>query len=1153
MQHVNSRFRRINNYNYIDHEFDEFIFGSDSTRKNLEKLKQRMTQKSKSHAQYLRRKHQKDRKLTQDRQNSRDMKIARFEASVGAIDSRHGVEMISRPVTSIAERLGYADEHDTSDATIRETTWDLSRMIERPTLVGTFDWGQGMSRLANFAVPGDLLNVSLIKIPFQSFQYWRGDLVLRLQVAGSPLLQGVLAMTFIPLVTTAEANQLSTGDLATLTLNPTVYLYANVNTMAELRIPFNSPFSYLNTDYILSNTGPLRDALEGSLGKVLIYPLLPFQTSGSVASISCSLFTIFENNNFKVPRNSRGITAKLARAESLVTSALGSLADIGGSLASTAVNTMATSVKDTITQFTKNSKTEVEDHANSAAMPLNFIGDVLDVAGDALGSALSFFGLDNPTIPTESGRHIVKSNGSMNYAQGPEYVEKLQIAPASLALTTAETFGSITDEMNLSYLCSRYSYFGSFNVSATQVPGTIVFSCPLSPFPTVRPNSVSVSYGSFIQQNVSFPLLSYLGIPFRFWTGGLRIKMIVSASMMHTTKLFCAFNYGEYTGGTTTLLDVTSQYGAAIEVSQGSNEFELSIPYVATTPYLNVFDGNVNASNSMGTFNVVVMNQLVAPASVVSQIQFALFIAGGEDFSYEMLGSRGQLIPTDNTTIVGRAKPYVNRAEDVCTDVSKENVLVNAPIAFAESGVDTSAPTNIATTVTDIAEHADDEEIAPPQIEATVDNHFGLSNFSIREYLKRYQLCNQVSMTQLVGSSWGYSFSPSDLFVRPIVGPYAAFGKMATGLTSSIMGWASGMYRQFKGGLRFKIVITAPSAGILPSYSYAVFLPGGTRALGNTAEDIFLDLLQHSPPTSQGVATGGASLTTSQAMSSRCTVLNGVISNILEFEIPYSSRLLSTLVGTTDPVAGESFPLGRINVYTTSFAKDAPTCTIYCSFADETRFGTLYKIPNVWVGSAYAGTTQRNSAFAFYAAPSMTWAMAEGSTAPKPTQPIDIPRVGTVPVDQFDLSHYIDPVFVAKAESGIEDTMSNLSLSEKSTVNDKVSGEMRISSNGPELIQRREGRAPPPSHLRVYTRRRRPPVLNHDTVLPALKRKINTFVSRNPGCSMNDLERFLTSWARYNRVPQHYLASYKGLLQHVNIRGGRLYPRQLQVKRGIRF
>ena len=1118
MQHAGSRYRRINNHNFIDHEFDEFIFGSDCTRKQQERKTRRDKEKTKSHSAYLQRKHRNAKKTNQRRQAARDFKIAAFESSVGAIDSRHGVEMISRPVTSIAERLGYADEHDMSDATIRETTWDLSRMIERPTLVGTFDWGQGMSRVANFAVPGDLLNVSLIKIPFQSFQYWRGDLVLRLQVAGSPLLQGVLGMTFLPLVSSAEADQLSTGDLATLTLNPTVYLYANVNTMAELRIPFNSPFSYLNTDYILSNQGPLRDALEGSLGKVIIYPLLPFQTSGSVASISCSLFTIFENNNFKIPRNSKAITS-IARAESFVTSALGSLADIGGSLASTAVNSMATGVKDTIMQFTKNSKTEVEDHANSAAMPLNFIGDVLDVAGDALGSALSFFGLDNPTIPTESGRHIVKANGSMNYAQGPEYIEKLQIAPASLSLTTAETFASITDEMNMSYLCSRYSYFGSFSVTNTQAPGTIVFSCPLSPFPTLRANTSTVSYGSFIQQSVSFPLLSYLGIPFRFWTGGLRIKMIVSASMMHTTKLFCAFNYGEYTPGTTTLLDVTSQYGAAIEISQGSNEFELSIPYVATTPYLNVFDGDVNATNTMGTFNVVVMNQLVAPSSVVSQIQIALFIAGGEDFSYEMLGSRGQLIPTSNTTVVSRSKPFVNRAEDRCSDVSRETMTTLPGVAFAESGVDTSAPTNIATTVTDIAEHADDEEIAPPQIEATVDNHFGLSNFSLREYLKRYQLCSQNAMTALVSPSWGYSFSPADLFSRPLVGNYATFGKMASGPTTSILGWASGVFRQYKGGLRFKVVITAPSAGTIPAYSYAVFLPGGTRLQGNTPEDLALDLLQYSPPTIPGVATAGATpLTTSQAMSSRCTVLNGFVSNVLEFEIPYSSRLLSVLIG--GPEAVEAFPLGRINVYTTSFAKEAPNCTVYCSFADESRFGTLYRIPNVWVGSAYVGSSQRNSAFAYYSAPSLTWAMAEGS---------------------------------------VENMMSNLSLNENKTavkqdsVKKEMNAESLITSNGLELNSRQGGRAPPPSHLRVYTRRRRPFELNHDTVLPALRRKINTFVSRNPGCSMNDLERFLTSWARYNRVPQHYLASYKGLLQHINMRGGRLYPRQLQVKRGIRF
>lgn len=1024
--------------------------------------------------------------------------FAYAESAVESIDGRQGVDMVSRPITSIAERLGYTDEHDMSDATIKEMAWDLTRMIERPTLVSTFGWNTGSSHIWNYSIPGDMLSIELVKVPFRNFQYWRGDVILRLQVAGSPLLQGILAMTFVPLITRSEGEDML-FDVSSMTINPTVYLYANTNTMAELRIPYNHVQSYLPTDFVFNEA--LGDIPDYSMGRVLIWVLEPLIAVGGVGEITCSLFSIMENNQFKVPRNS----ASIARAESFITSALDAIQDIGGSLAKPVMQAVATTVKDTITSFNKNSMQEVEDHATSSAMPLNFIGDVLDTAGDMLGGVLSFMGLDNPTIPVEKGRQIIKANGSMNYAQGPEHIEKLQVVPASMSLVTAETFGSLADEMDLTYLTNRYSYFGSFTVTTSQTSGTLVFSVPLSPFPTLI-NKVggptTVTLGQIVQQTVHFPLLSYLAQPFRYWTGGLRYKMLVSASMMQTCKLFCAFNYGLLVAPTTSLVTSASQYGSAIEITQGSNEFEFTVPYIASTPYKDVFNGIISDDNTMGTLNIYVMNSLIGPSSVAPQISIAMFIAGGEDFSYEMIGGNLNLVPTYiGTSGITRVETE-NMATRAIIDDSSKSLFV----ARAESAIDAAAPTNLAPTVTDMAEHEDQEEVAPPQLETSVDNHFGITHISVREYLKRYQCVLSTEMTSLYDGNFGFAINPTD---------FISLAKLATvgALTlpsgaSGILAWASGMFRQFRGSLRWKIAIDygASDVPVIPASSfssaYAVFVPGNNS--GTPVAEL-LELVSNSYPGNGLILDTTGSFYLSSFTSSKCTVLNGRVSNVLEFETPYSSRYLSLLTHPgllTYPTKPYFDGMGRVLVYTRDSRGRPPRMTVYLAFGDETRFGSLYNIPKCFVSAAYTdplGSAAINVGYAQYPAPAV--------------------------FREFN---------IARAESFVQQ--------QGDMVGDNGEVELKNIQQQTKVAKSTPANS---SSLRHFTR-------NYKTITPrnvdqTMSWKIDNFVRKHPGCQVSEVEKYLFNWGRLNGVPRPVFENWSRNARGVNYRAGCLYPKQAQI------
>lgn len=997
-------------------------------------------------------------------------------SSMGTVDIRQGIQLTSREITSVAERPMYSGDHDMSDATIKELPWDLSRIVERPTLVTAMQWTSDQSSVLYFgSVPASVLPIKIARIPFETFQYWRGDVTLRLQVAGSPIVQGILAMTFVPLVNQLEMNSIS-WDFSSLSINPTVYLYANTNTHAELRIPYNHFQSYLDTNF---PQDPLSVSRAQNLGYVQIYVLEPLLTVGSVTSVTISLFSIFENNQFKVPRISSAISA-IGRAESgILHSALSSLTEAGSNILAPAIEEIGTHVKSLISKKSKGDPLTLIAQVASKALPSNFIGDALDVAGGMLEGAMGFLGLDNPTLPTELGRTIVKSNGSMNYAIGPEHIEKLSVLPSAMSLVTPETFATVTDEMDVNYLYRRYSYVGRFEVDAGLRSGTVVWSAPLSPFPTFLNDEEGhsiLTYGTIAQRNVWFPLISYLGLPYRYWTGGLKYKFLVSASSLHTCRLFVSFNYGVYVPPES-LLDASSQYGVAIEISQGSNEFEFAVPYVALQPYLEVCRGPQTSLNSMGYLNVVVLNPLVAPVTIAPKISVAVYIAGSDDFSYEWLAQVNPMIPTFVPgKPSGNVLPLNNAAEPLLQSATRSNYRAytySNDIGLAESGLletQSIAPTNIAPTVTDQAigdEDDKDDQVSPPQLETCVDDHFGITSISLRNLLKKYQLTRSYVLTRLNVLSDDYRLYVKvplrDALRVPLMtnidsGPWQVPDTPNTGLLS----WTSAMFRQFKGSIRYKVVISCKDSTITPYMRSSVYYLPGPEIAG------FYDTTQMTP--SDAITMYGVDTNFMQSgpyfyptfMTPRLCILNGVTSNVLEFEVPYSSPYLSVLTYSGDDDNDRYHGLGSVYITVDSADSSGTIATVYAALGDESRFGNLYRIPSIYTPAMY------NTDSLGHMAPSGNFAFGDFS-----------PPVSTRPRSRYhsDIGSFEKIGF---AESGLLDSVSNFG-SDRSNV-----------ASLPTNPQSGTGRIQPKPSL-----------------MPYVVRRVRRFIGREPSVSYQDIAHFI--------------------------------------------
>jgi len=931
-------------------------------------------------------------------------KLPVAESGMGAISSTGGVQLNNRQITSLGERPTYSGEHDMSDATIKELGWDLTRIVERETLVTTFSFGTSSAGvLYTGAAPGSMLSVAFAKTPFLNFLYWRGDVVLKLQIAGSPMVQGILGMTFVPLVTYSELQSMN-WDFSSLSINPTTYLFANTNTVAELRIPYNHIQSYIGTTFP-SDVTTIND-VKNNLGFVVIYVLESFQTAGALTGVTVSLFSHLENSQFKVPQLSSTIESEYAklwrgtpRAESnFLASAASSLTSLASSVVSPMLGEIGDSVKGIMSRSIRKKPRELAEEMASKALPSNFIGDAIDLAEGFMTDGLCLLGLDNPTIPSEENRTIVKGNGSLNYSVGPEFVEKLAVIPSSMALVTPETFATITDEMDVDYLYGKFSYVGRFVVDAADAVGSIVWAAPLSPFPTFKTASgvPVVQAGSIVQNTVWFPLLSYLGIPYKYWTGGLCYKFLVSSSSMHTCKLFVSFNYGVYNTTPTTLLDAASQYGIALEINQGSNEFVFSIPYVALTPYLEVCLGTPNEDNSMGTMHVTIMNELVAPASVSQSISVAVFLCGSDDFSYEFLAGTLPLFPVYDVTASGVTTDTINLATKPLYSsdrIDHPMRISGGGLAIAESqiyNIQSTAPTNVDTTVTDLRDDELDEQIAPPQVELVVDDHFGVAKTSLRNYAKKYQLIGNYNISCLTEVTTSYpvgivSVPVSDIFQIPnyaIVSP--ALTALPQNMPNGLLTWMQGMYKQYKGSVRIKAVFNMSenitTTVISPFVGCAAYWYPG-RMLPISVPVTNMSTMVPWIGERSNIITPAKSFINQN--TPRLGALSASTSNVLEFEVPYSSQYLSVLNFVNDGELPTRFSdLGTI--YFTCNIRESSTIhmSLYAAFGDESRFGTLYRIPSVYVPAVYTvasnvWTPTDNFGFGQFGIPSGSGMVAE--------------------------------------------------------------------------------------------------------------------------------------------------------------------------------
>lgn len=520
-----------------------------------------------------------------------------------------GITLSTRAVASTVGRDVSSHQNQLNHSTL-ESSWNLSNMVERTTLIKTITWRSAINDpagtvLDKFILPLDLLVNHLNNAPFDNFTYWRGDIDVHFQVNATPMHQGMVKAVYCPL-TFIDAFDQVLDDSMSISINPHVNLFANANSSVKLTIPFMSQFNYLNVES--------GDLIRSSLGSLALVVFNPLESSpNSTQDVTISMFCTFRNSEFKVPRlkdDVRPLRSLKFKPQS--SGIVSTVLDIAKPLVMAGVGTLT-----------------------GGLIPQELLSDGIDLLRGVTG-------LDNPS---DYSNHPIQSfSGPMNYATGPCPIEKLAPFPAEVATIGTDDISMHTDEMAFSHLFSRSTYIGTFDLTVDNTPGEVLASFPVNPNPMVVA-------ARFARQ----PLIGYFAMPFQLWKGGISYKVEVVSTSLQTCKLFIAFNPGTYRPTETfPLPSIATQYGMAIEVNQGSNTFEFTAPYISQSPFLNVphsygfQQSGVSAETTVGYINVVVLNRLICPNNTPTTIHFNVYTAGAEDFIVRNLSTTNIWAPIED-------------------------------------------------------------------------------------------------------------------------------------------------------------------------------------------------------------------------------------------------------------------------------------------------------------------------------------------------------------------------------------------------------------------------------------------------------------------------------------------------------------------------
>jgi len=840
-----------------------------------------------------------------------DLPVAQVESALVSDLVPDGISapVDEQPATQFIEQSAVASKLTKPAPTVNttgstsETKWNIDSLLSRPMRAGSYAYTTTSTLNAiikQFTFPRWYQLNALIPVNmFSSFVYWKGCPKIRVELDGTRFHQGMLICTWRPLAPASIAGREVVNRSRASNLQH-AFLDASKNSVVEFDIPF-----YYHRDFIELNEQISGAELVPPLGTftIAVWNVLQVSTGGST-TINFTVTIASTRNEFHVPSPS-------------------SIAQ-GGVTSTNHYNMPGWSKVAAVT------------------LPSNVSGDKFDIAASATANVSAMDKPSDTIIPM----HMVRAPFPyLGHGSNIEHNDRLCLEPGGVTYHDERHTGSTIDEMGISYLCSKMSFFSTISIADTLASGTVVFYLPMTPI--IGPAALSTLGASWLvnideSTTTYIPTHSYISSMFSYWRGGLKVRLQFVCSAFHAAKFAFTLNYGVWTTQRLVAanVDEASQYTYFFELNADKREFEFVIPYVADTEWKKVpsfwfndavttgstYSSRVVSGSALGLMSLFLLNPLVHPDNVATSIDCNVFLGAADDFQLNYVASNSMFIPV---------------AQGDC----------------------------------DCAVNAFD---MPPGKQFNMTETYG----SIRTLLKRFQKVRRESMavadTFVVGTSWIY----------PVNNLFGMSSGTAAG-SYSHLNFLSVLYLGNRGSVRFKVSTSAYSVATgssafnstcaytpLPlvsqnnsSFYIQSVVPSGNVA--TTARELSIDCYFRSSDVQVTAVSGTKTFTQAQAGNFNALDLALDMAPYHQVEVPYVTQ--NNLRTHTFGVQGTDYTawrqpsdfvvsgwynwvdacnagslMGRLDTDGTNNAGETITTTVYAAAGDDFRFLNFIGPPMVY-------------------------------------------------------------------------------------------------------------------------------------------------------------------------------------------------------------
>lgn len=476
--------------------------------------------------------------------------------------------------------------------------------LGRPTPIGSGTLSTTQiagDTLFTVELPDDLLALPMYREKTRGFLNFRATVNLRFQANAQRFQQGRLFITYFP---QAQLNPKKFSIvLPSLTLStqlPRVDFDLATDSDVALSVPYVSPTLGFN-----------QVDSSGTMGTYSVRVYSPLKSPGGSPDVDWSVWCWFTNVELDFPAFTAQSSRPKRQATRLIPSEQEAKVANNGPISGIAMRV-----------------SKAADLFKDVPLISSVAGTTSWVAS-ILSNTAAAFGWSNPNA--QNNVHYSKLNLAHDIcnANAIGCNTSFGVLSDNAVLPLPGFAGTDVDEMSFNYLTSIPSYIGSFSISTADTYGQLKTSIQLAPDSMV---SFSPS-----EPDIAYPTpMAYISNMFTYWRTGFTFTFKFVKTEFHSGRYAVVFSPG--TQGNLAFADTSYLYREILDLRE-SNEFTITVPYTATSPYLRTADSGSYAlpdTDYMGRLLIYALNPLVAPSNIESTVEVLMEVCADNTFEVAM-------------------------------------------------------------------------------------------------------------------------------------------------------------------------------------------------------------------------------------------------------------------------------------------------------------------------------------------------------------------------------------------------------------------------------------------------------------------------------------------------------------------------------------